>query len=327
VTRTNLVTGACGMIGSHLVRKLVQEGEKVVGVDNLIAGSLGNVKDIKDDFELVIGDCRDFRTCMELTKNKNRVWTFACNMGGIGFISSVHADVAYDNSLINLNVIKACQLAEIEKLFFSSSACVYPNYKQTIADVKGLKESDAYPADSNEVYGWEKLYTENLCKAFQVDYGMEIRIARFHNIFGGAINAYDSLRGKAPAHMIIKAIKHPNPQYVIWGDGKQTRSFLYIDDCIDGIQKLMDSEHGEPINIGSDRLINMTDLAQMAVNLSGKKIDFTYDLTKPQGVRGRNSDNTLVKQVLNWSPKISLEEGMKRTYLFALDNYAELEGI
>jgi nucleoside-diphosphate-sugar epimerase len=323
----HLVTGACGMIGSHLVRRLVQDGQDVVGIDNLSAGTEANVKDIRNEFELIIGDCRDFRQVSELVKGRDRVWTLAANMGGIMLITRVHADVVYDNSLINLNVIKACQLHDVERLFYASSACIYPNYKQTTPDVEGLKESDAFPADANEVYGWEKLFTEKVCESFIEDYEQNIRIARFHNVFGGAFNAYDSIRGKAPAHMIIKAIKHPNPPYVIWGDGKQTRSFLYIDDCIDGILKLMDGNYNKPVNIGSDRLINMTDLAKIAVSFTGKKVDFKYDLTKPQGVRGRNSNNELVKKVLGWSPKISLEDGMERTYDFAVKHYNELEGI
>jgi nucleoside-diphosphate-sugar epimerase len=323
----HLVTGACGMIGSHLVRRLVKQGEEVVGIDNLSAGTVANVSDVKKDFELIIGDCRDFRQVSELVKGKDRVWTLAANMGGIMLITRVHADVVWDNSLINLNVIKACQLHDVEKMFYASSACIYPNYKQTKPDVEGLKESDAFPADANEVYGWEKLFTEKVCESFIEDYESNIRIARFHNVFGGAFNAYDKIRGKAPAHMIIKAIKHPKPPFVIWGDGKQTRSFLYIDDCIDGILKLMDSDYDQPVNIGSDRLINMTDLAKIAVSFTKKQIDFRYDLTKPQGVRGRNSNNDLVKKVLGWSPKVSLEEGMEQTYEFAVVHYDELEGI
>ena len=256
------------------------------------------------------------------------MWTLAANMGGIALITSLHADVAYDNSLINLNMIKACQLMDVGKMLFSSSACVYSELYQKEADVVPLKEEHAYPAEPNEIYGWEKLYFEQVCEGFREDYGTALRIPRFHNVMGSAYNAYDSLRGKAPAHMVIKAIKHPEPPFLMWGDGQQTRSFLYIDDCVDGILKLMESDWHEPINIGSDRLVTMEELARMALNLAGKEdIEIEYDLTKPQGVRGRNSDNTLVNKVLGWQPKVSLEEGMEKLYNFAVENWNELEGI
>ena len=324
----HLVTGVAGMIGSHLARRLIHQGEEVVGVDNLLAGSMKNINDLLPDMEFHREDCRDFRTCIELCKGKDRVWTLAANMGGMALLTSLHADLAYDNSMINLNMIKACQLMDVERMAFSSSACVYSELYQQKVEVVPLKEEHAYPSMPNEIYGWEKLYFEQVCEGFREDYGTALRIPRFHNVMGCAYNAYDSLRGKAPAHMVIKAIKHPEPPFLMWGDGKQTRSFLYIDDCIDGILKLMESDWHEPINIGSDRLVTMEELARMALKLAGKEdIEIDYDLTKPQGVRGRNADLTLVKEVLGWSPKYTLEQGMELLYNFAVENWNELEGI
>ena len=324
----HLITGVAGMIGSHLARRLIREGEEVVGVDNLLAGSVKNIKDLLPYMEFHQEDCREFRTCVELCKGKDRVWTLAANMGGMMLLTSLHADLAYDNSLINLNMIKACQLMDVGRMTFSSSACVYSELYQQEVAVVPLKEEHAYPSMPNEIYGWEKLYFEQVCEGFREDYGTALRIPRFHNVMGCAYNAYDSLRGKAPAHMIIKAIKHPEPPFLMWGTGEQTRSFLYIDDCVDGILKLMESNWHEPINIGSDRLINMYDLARIALQFAGKAdAPIEYDLTKPVGVMGRNSDNTLVEKVLGWSPKWTLEQGMEQLYNFAVEHYEELEGV
>lgn len=325
--KRHLVTGAAGMIGSHLCRRLVKQGDEVTGVDNLVAGSIQNIKDIKADMNFAIGDCRDFRTCMELSKGKDYVWTFAANMGGIAFITSVFADVIYDNILINLNMIKAAQFADVERIFQSSSACVYSEIYQKDAAVTPLKEEHAYPALPNEAYGWEKLFTEQLYNAFAKDYRANVRQARFHNIFGEAYTAFDDKRAKVPCKMILKAIRWPIETIEIWNDGEQTRSFLYIDDCIDGILTLMGSDYNQPINIGSDRLVTMNQLAQIVKDISGKPIEPVYYPDKPQGVRGRNSDNTLVKKVLGWEPQVSLEDGMKVVYIWAEEHYNELEGI
>lgn len=184
-----------------------------------------------------------------------------------------------------------------------------------------LKEENAIPADPNEFYGWEKLVTEKICEAYNRDYGLDVRIARFHNIFGEAYSIFDLERGKAPAHLIRKAILYPKERFVIWGDGKQTRSFLYIEDCIEGILKLMESDYTKPVNIGSDRLVTINELARIIIEISGKEIEIEYDLAKPQGVRGRNADLTLARKVLGWTPKISLEEGLKRVYEWTKERY------
>ncbi len=322
-----LICGGAGMIGAHLARRLVKQGANVLVVDNLSSGSEKNIADIRKDIDFWGRDLRSVAICHLACKERDVVFQLAANMGGIGFITSIGADIMRDSALINLNTLEAARRCEVPLYFYSSSACIYPVYKQLDAEVRPLKETDAYPAEPDQFYGLEKLFTERLCEAYQKDYGMNIRVARFHNIFGACYTAFDKLKGKAPAHMIIKAIRHPKPSFVIWGDGKQTRSFCHIEDCIDGILRLMGSDYGKPVNIGSDRLISMTDLAKMAVDLTGKQVEFQYDLTKPQGVRGRNADLTLVRQTLNWEPRVSLEDGMSQVYQWAVEHYSELEGV
>jgi len=323
-----LVCGGAGFVGSHLATELVKLGARVTVVDNLSSGSKQNVKEVKDNIRFEEKDLRDFRVCRKLVASKDCVFQLAANMGGIGYITAIGADIMRDSATININMIDAARIHETPMYFYSSSACVYPNYLQKETAVKPLREVDAIPADPDQFYGWEKLFTEKLCEAYMQDYKMNIRMVRFHNIFGPCYTAYDSLKGKAPAHMIVKAIKHPNPPYLIWGDGKQTRSFLYIDDCVQAVLRLMDTDHKEAINIGSDQLISMKALADMAVVLSGKKgVKYEYDLSKPQGVRGRNADLNLMKEVLMWEPQVSLEKGMEITYNWAVEHYGELEGL
>jgi GDP-D-mannose 3',5'-epimerase len=220
----------------------------------------------------------------------------------------------YDNTLINTHMVKACTDNEVQRLFFSSSACAYPTYKQTAMVVTPLKEGDAYPADPDSFYGWEKLYAEKMLEAFSKDYGLDIRIARFHNIYGPE-GTYAGGREKSPAALCRKVAEASNPGKIeIWGDGKQTRSYCYIDDCLRGILALMESTYRNPLNIGSDRLVSINELADIIIAISGKQITKTYSLNAPQGVRGRNADLTLVKGVLRWEPKISMEEGLEKTY-------------
>lgn len=323
----HLVTGAAGMIGSHLCRRLVGMGYEVVGVDNLLSGSRKNVQDLigKSGFALVNNDLRHSSCATNVMKGVDYVWALAANMGGIGYITSVHADIMRDNALINLNTLEAARKRKVKGYFFSSSACAYSEKYQLSPNVQPLKESDAYPAQPDQSYGWEKIFAEQVCAAYQKDYKMNIRIARFHNVFGTAYTAFDKFKAKAPCHMIIKAIRHPNPEFIIWGDGKATRSFLYIEDCIDGILKLMESDFPNPVNIGSDRLISVDNLAKLVIGISGKKIVPTHDLTKPEGVKGRNADLMLVKKVLGWEPKVSLEEGLKQVYQWAENHFSELE--
>ena len=251
---------------------------------------------------------------MEAVKGVDKIYTLAANMGGIGFITSVRADVMRDNVLINVNMAEASRLAGVKRLFYSSSACIYPTFKQESPEVTALKESDAYPADPDNEYGWEKLFSERVYKSYHQDHGLDIRIVRYHNIFGPE-GTYEGGREKAPAALCRKvALIKDGDNIEIWGDGKQTRSFCYIDDCLEGTYRLMESDYKEPLNIGSDRLVTINGLVDIISNIAGKKLKKVHQSDKPQGVRGRNSDNTLLKKVLKWEPEISLEKGLKMNY-------------
>ena len=325
----HLITGGAGMIGSHLARRLVNSGEDVVVADNLMSGSIKNILDLigRDNFKFAHEDMRDEKICIELGEGMDNIWAIAANMGGILMITDVAADIVRDNIRLNINALESCRINKVPKYFYASSACVYPNFLQTSEWAINLKEESAIPADPNEAYGWEKLFAEQCVMAYQKDYGLNIRIARFHNIYGNAFTAFDKKKGKAPCHMIIKCIKHPNPEWVVWGDGRATRSYCYIDDCIDGILALMDSDYDKPINIGTDRSISVDALAELVIKISGKDVQPEHDLTKPVGVRGRNADLSLCKEKLGWSPKIELEDGMKVVYDWAVANFDELENI
>lgn len=305
-----LVTGGGGFIGSHLAKYLYLQGHFVRVVD-IKFDDYFKEKYYSQRLQL---DLRELETCLKATKGIDKVYNLAANMGGIGFITSVRADVMRDNVLINTYMLEASVQNKVKRLFFSSSACVYPNYKQTRTNVEGLREEDAYPADPNEAYGWEKLFTEEMVKAYHEDYGLDTRIVRYHNIYGPE-GTYKGGREKAPAALCRKVIEASNPGTItIWGDGKATRSFCYIDDCVRGTVALMESDCNKPLNIGSDRLVSVDELADIIIGISGKRIAKTYDLSAPQGVRGRNADLTLVKRVLGWEPKIGLQEGLERTY-------------
>lgn len=304
-----VVTGAGGFIGSHLSRYLKNKGYWVRAVDikwdNYITG-------YADQF--VTTDLRKAESSLEVVKGMDRVYNLAANMGGIGYITTVKAEVMRDNVLINVNMLEAAKKHKVDKYFFSSSACVYPTYKQESPEVVPLKEDTAYPADPDNEYGWEKLFTERLCMNYAEDFGLEIRVARFHNIYGPE-GTYKGGREKAPAALCRKVAEASNPgKMTIWGDGKQTRSFCYIDDCIRGIEALMESDYTKPLNIGSDRLVTIDELADVIIKISGKEITKVYDPTKPQGVRGRNADLSLVTKEINWKPLVPLEVGLKKTY-------------
>ncbi len=284
-----LVTGGGGFIGSHLARYLYQQGNFVrtadIKYDDYIEEKYCNEK-----LKL---DLRELKNCLKATEGIDKVYNLAANMGGIGFITSVFADVMHDNVLINTYMCESAVKNKVKRMFFSSSACIYPNFKQTTPDVPGLKEDDAFPADPNEAYGWEKLFTEEMMKGYHINYGLNIRIARFHNIYGPE-GTYKGGKEKAPAAISRKVAEAPDPgKITIWGDGKATRSFCYIDDCVRGVVALMESNHDKPINIGSDRLISVEDLTDMVIKISGKKITKEHDLSAPEGVRGRNADLTL----------------------------------
>jgi nucleoside-diphosphate-sugar epimerase len=305
-----LVTGAGGFIGHHLVSFLRREGYWVRGVDikhpefSLSAAH---------DFLLL--DLRRWENCLRATEGMDEVYALAADMGGMGFISSNHAQILHNNALINIHSLEAARVNRVKRYLFTSSACIYPEYLQTETKCQPLKEEDAYPAAPQDAYGWEKLVIERLCMHYREDYGLETRIVRFHNIFG-PLGTWEGGREKAPAALCRK-IAHArltgDREIEIWGDGEQTRSFCYIDDCVLGLYKLMRSDFREPLNLGQDRMVTINQLADMIAAIAGISIRKRH-VSGPQGVRGRNSDNSRLRQVLGWEPGISLEEGLARTY-------------
>jgi GDP-D-mannose 3',5'-epimerase len=304
-----LVTGAGGFIGHHLVKYLVARGDWVRGVD---------LKQPEFEpspaHEFLVLDLRERRNCERAVQDIEHVYHLAADMGGIGYISVYRASVARNNLLINLGMLEASRLSGVERFFFASSACIYPVYRQASADVSPLREEDAYPALPEEGYGWEKLMTEKLCQYYREDYGLETRIARFHNVYG-PLGAYEGGREKAPAALCRKiALARDGDEIEVWGDGRQTRSFLYIADCVEGIYRIMQSDYPEPLNLGSDRLVTIDELVGLIAQIAGKRIRVRHNLNQPQGVRGRNSDNTRLRAVLGWEPAISLEVGLRETY-------------
>lgn len=303
-----LVTGAGGFIGHHLVTFLKQRGYWVRGVDI----KEPEFTDIDaDEFQLL--DLRVEDSAFEATRDVDLVYALAADMGGMGFISSHHAQILRNNALINLNTIEAARKNGVSRYLYSSSACVYPDYLQGDANVTPLKEEDAYPAAPQDAYGWEKLVSELLAQYYQSDFGLDTRVVRFHNVYG-PYGTFDGGREKVPAALCRKVAMAPDGGVIeVWGDGEQTRSFCHVDDCVEGIYRIMNSDHSAPINLGTDRMVTINDLAEIIIGVSGKSLGIEH-VDGPQGVRGRNSDNTTLRATLGWEPQISLEEGLVGTY-------------
>jgi nucleoside-diphosphate-sugar epimerase len=304
-----LVTGAGGFIGHHLVTYLKERGYWVRGVD-LKYPEFTAVD--ADEFELL--DLRRRGDALVAARGVDQVYALAADMGGMGFISGNHATILYNNALINLHTIEAARLHGVERYLYSSSACVYPEHLQVDADVKPLREEDAYPANPQDAYGWEKLISERLCEYYTDEHGLATRSVRFHNVYG-PYGTYDGGREKVPAALCRKvALAESGGSVEIWGDGEQTRSFCYVDDCVEGLYRIMESDHSEPLNLGTDRMVTINELAEIVIVISGKPGLELVHVEGPQGVRGRNSDNTRLREVLGWEPEISLEEGLVPTY-------------
>lgn len=309
--KTALVCGAGGFIGSHLVKKLKKEGLWVKGVDLKHPEFSATEAD-----EFIIGDLREQETCKNiLDKPYDEVYQLAADMGGAGYVFTKEhdADVMHNSAVINLNIAHLGVKAGIKKIFYSSSACIYPEYNQMEPDNPKCSEESVYPAAPDSEYGWEKLFSERMYLAYQRNYILNIRIARFHNIFGPE-GAWDGGKEKAPAAICRKvAMAKEGSEIEIWGDGKQTRSFLYIDECLEGIRRLMDSEFAGPVNIGSEEMVTINGLAEMIINIAGKKINIKH-IEGPLGVRGRNSDNKLIAEKLGWKPDYPLYKGLVSAY-------------
>jgi len=304
------VTGAGGFIGSHLVTYLKEKGYWVRGID-LKYPEFGTSD--ADEFEIL--DLRRWEDCLRATHEVSEVFALAADMGGMGFISNHHAEILYNNSLINLHTLEAARENGVTRYLYTSSACIYPEHLQEDTQVTPLKEDDAYPAYPQDAYGWEKLISERLCMHYREDYKVDTRIVRFHNIFGEK-GTWRGGREKAPAALCrkIATAKLPSDTEIdIWGDGEQTRSFCYIDDCVEGIYRLMRSDFHDPINLGQDRMVSINELADMIADIAGYPVAKKH-IDGPQGVRGRNSDNTKLREVLGWEPAISLEDGLRKTY-------------
>jgi nucleoside-diphosphate-sugar epimerase len=305
-----LVTGAGGFIGSHLVTYLREKGYWVRGVD-IKYPEFTEVD--ADEFEIL--DLRRWDGCLQATRGIDEVYALAADMGGMGFISNHHAQILYNNSLINLHTLEAAKTNGVNRYLYTSSACIYPEFLQEETDAAPLKEEDAYPAMPQDAYGWEKLVSEILCMHYRNDFGLETRTVRFHNIFGEK-GTWEGGREKAPAAMcrkIARAKLTGETEIEIWGDGEQTRSFCYINDCLEGIYRLMRSDFHEPLNLGQDRMVTINQLADMVAEIAGIEITKKH-VDGPQGVRGRNSNNDKLREVLGWEPEISLERGLKETY-------------
>ncbi|UDL93793.1 NAD-dependent epimerase/dehydratase family protein [Lichenihabitans sp. PAMC28606] len=315
-----LVTGAGGFIAHHLTTRLKEMGCWVRAAD---------IKQPEyeathaDEFMQV--DLRDRVNCAAAVEGMDEVYHLAADMGGIGYISQSHAEITLNNTLIDVGMVDAAHKAGVSRFLYSSSACVYPQFLQHDANVVALKEEDAFPAAPEEGYGLEKLYTEKLCQYFTEDFGMATRVVRFHNVYG-PLGTYDGGREKAPAAISRKIAKVLDGDMIdIWGDGEQTRSFMYIDDCVEGLVRIMKSDYSLPLNLGTDELVTINQLVDIVAEAAGKRIRKSHDTTRPQGVRGRNSDNTRLRDVLGWEPKIDLRTGIVPTYTWIAEQLSALD--
>jgi len=310
-----IVTGAGGFIGSHLVRRLKKNGYYVIGIDIKYPSFSQTEAD-----EFILQDLREWPAVQSVFTPVDELYMLAADMGGVGYINTVNAEIVRNSSLITLHSLEAARYHGIKKIFYASSACVYPEFKQESLKAKPLAESDAIPAQPDTPYGWEKLYAEQACASYAKDYAMNFRIARFHNIYGPE-GTYEGGREKSPAAICRKiAVANEGDKVEVWGDGKQERSYCFIEDCLNGIEKLMSSDINQPINIGSDQPVTVDELVHIVSQVAGKKVSIQHDLSKPQGVRSRNADISLAMNQLGWQPQVSLQEGLAETYQWIHDD-------
>ena len=304
-----VVTGAGGFIGHHLVKRLKSEGHWVRAIDVKYPDF---EESAADDF--MLADLRHFESCLQATDSMDDVYQLAADMGGIGYITANHAFLTRNNTLINSHMLEAARVSKVNRYLYTSSACVYPSFLQESEDVSPLREEEAVPADPEKGYGWEKLFAEQLATYYHEEVGLDVRIIRFHNIYG-PLGTYDGGKEKAPAAICRKVAAAPDGGSIeVWGDGEQTRSFCYIADCIEGLRRIMESGYTRPVNLGTEELITVNELVDAVCSAAGKTLTKEHDLTKPQGVRGRNSDNTILAEVIGWQPEIQVSEGIKYTY-------------
>jgi GDP-D-mannose 3', 5'-epimerase len=318
-----LICGAGGFIGGHLVNDLMKQGHEVVCADIKPKEYWFQIFEKNKNYSL---DLKEYENCLKVTEGVDYIYNMACNMGGMGFIENNKAECML-SVLINTNILRACLVHKVKKYFFSSSACVYNGTKQKETFIPGLKESDAYPAEPEDGYGWEKLFSERMCRHFTEDFGLPTRVVRYHNVYG-PVGTYDGGREKAPAALCRKiALSKINniKEIEVWGDGNQTRSFMYITDCLEGTQKLFNSELGEPYNVGSDEQVSINQMIDMIEEIADYKVDKKYLLDKPKGVRGRSSDNEKIIQDLKWSPSVNLKSGLTKTYSWIYDQLTKGE--
>ena len=312
-----LVCGAGGFIGGHLVKNLMEEGHEVVCADIKPKHLWFQFYEENENYDF---DLKEYENCLKVSENVDYIYNMACNMGGMGFIENNKAECML-SVLINTNLLRASLINNVKKYFFSSSACVYNGTKQKNTFIEGLKESDAYPAEPEDGYGWEKLFSERMCRHFSEDFGLETRVARYHNVYG-PLGTFDGGREKAPAALcrkIINAKLNSEKKISVWGDGEQTRSFMYIEDCISGTKNLFSNKFSEPFNIGSEEQVSINQMIEIIEDIAKYKVNKEYELDKPKGVRGRSSNNDLVREKLNWDIEYKLKDGLEKTYKWIYD--------